>query len=1337
MSDQKQVEFKGTERFQIRKPLGSGGFGTVYEAYDKERNVNVALKVLHQRDGEALYRFKQEFRLLADIAHPNLITLYELMSDKEQWFFTMELIEGVDFLQYLKGKTPKKLNVGETETIKALSTDPSPVDSYELETLKTPKLFETPTFTGEIETIKLDGANQSFSKNTPIFLGSKPQFKLDLGLLYEALRQLAEGLYFLHKTGKLHCDIKPPNVLVTKGGRVVILDFGIATELTFQEKLQKNFDVLGTPAYMSPEQGAGLPLSETTDWYSVGVMLFEAITGKRPFIGDVTSLITNKQQFNAPSPSTYVVGIPADLEIFCQGLLKRMANERLSGVDVLKFLSKKDSEEDSKPFISLKRNLMPFVGRTEHIAMLKDALKVVKEQQRTATVYIQGRSGMGKSALVRYFLEEVRLVEKEAVILMGRCYEQESVPYKALDSLIDALSNYLKQMSRGEVKKLLSADTLALARLFPVLNQVSAITNLEREVLEIPDSQELRRRAFTALRELLTNLASKVPLILYIDDLQWGDLDSAVLLNELLRPQNPPPFLLITTYRLEDVNTSPLLASFLPLRVNADPKIEVKEITLKELSLEESQELAIALLGKNEQGLLAQVKTIAQESRGNPFFVDELVQYMQVSESVELQTIAPQNFSEKSVKEYKDNASINQVIEKAEQVDNLKQEDSGITRLDLVIYARVKRMPEDARRLLEVIAVAGQPIARTLAKQAAELDEQEQNAFALLRANRMIRISGTSQREIVETYHDRIRETIVAKLNAEKLKDYHYQLAINLATTGQVDSECLSNHFYKAGKNEQAFKYAVDAAEKAYVALAFEHAASLYQFALDLQTKEDSQTHNLQLKLAESIANIGQSYKAAKAYLVAAKTAKGVEVLKLHQSAAEEFLRGGFLKEGFAELNIVADKVGVKIPKTPLQAILLFLFLRLKIKLRGLDFKESINPLTKEELLRLDTFWTLSSSLSTFDATRGAVLQSQYILLALKAGELKSVLKAFTAEAGYAASAGGRKAAYAEKLLALARNLSERLGSPREIGMTSHVAGIVAGCLGQWKRSVEEFTHSEIIFRKHCAGTSVDIDRGYYWVFNSYIFMGELNQLFDRLPEVLKDINDRGNLIGEINLRLRTTYMKFLVDDEVEKAKEELDKTIERWSKKGFQMQHFWHLFGQVQSFLYAGDAKAAWQLLNEKWPTIKKTFFLRIQSFYIQILHLRARSAIALVAQDLSSPSFTSKLLKAAERDAKALEKENMLWGNAFAKQVQASVAELKGEREKAITLATLAKEYFEKADMFLYANAINRRKGQLMANSEGKMLIEKADIWMNNQQIKNPKAMANMLVPGKWPCL
>src|SRR5215475_4241403 len=92
----------GAGRFEVRGTLGAGGAGVVYRAFDRQLNREVALKLLRQASGRDLYRFKREFRQLADIVHPNLVQLHALYSTGDDWFFTMELVEGVSFIDWVR-----------------------------------------------------------------------------------------------------------------------------------------------------------------------------------------------------------------------------------------------------------------------------------------------------------------------------------------------------------------------------------------------------------------------------------------------------------------------------------------------------------------------------------------------------------------------------------------------------------------------------------------------------------------------------------------------------------------------------------------------------------------------------------------------------------------------------------------------------------------------------------------------------------------------------------------------------------------------------------------------------------------------------------------------------------------------------------------------------------------------------------------------------------------------------------------------------------------------------------------------------------------------------------
>jgi serine/threonine protein kinase len=478
-------------RYRVGERIGRGGMGEVFRATPIDPpGPDIALKLLQRADARALLHFKQEFRTVADVCHRNLVALYELGCDRDEWYIAMEIVDGVDFVSAVRG---------------------------------------------------------------------------DHDRLRRALRELAEGLSVLHAAGHVHRDIKPGNVMVERGGRVIILDFGLVSALSAHA---------GTPAYMAPEVVAGSSPTAAADFYAVGVMLHEVLAGTRT-VGITT-------------PTG-----PDDLVRLCRALLEPDPRKRAGAAELAAL-----ADGLAVPLAG-RRDLAQFVGRDDELAVLSALLDEVRAGEGRV-VAVSGPSGIGKSTLVRRFLESAG---NSVIALCGRCYDRETVAHKAIDPLVDELARVLLGLSEADRAALRPTDAKDLVRMFPVLR--ACFSDDSASPIDLVDLPLAHRRATRALRSLLAALAARGPLILWIDDLQWGDADSAPILAELLAPP-APALLLVATHRPGEVPPLGTLAR--------------RTLELAPLEGEEATVLA-AQIGPHDR---VRAEQIAHESGGNPLFIVEL-----------------------------------------------------------------------------------------------------------------------------------------------------------------------------------------------------------------------------------------------------------------------------------------------------------------------------------------------------------------------------------------------------------------------------------------------------------------------------------------------------------------------------------------------------------------------------------------------------------------------------------------------------------------------------------------------------------------------------------------
>ncbi len=1250
--------FVENERFVLVREIGAGGMGVVFEAIDLQQDMRVALKTMRRLLPAALYRFKKEFRSLANIVHPDLVRLHELFSDGREWYFTMDLVEGVDFLKWVRAPERNK----ESE---------SHLDS----------------------------------------MGDVPQLP-DFDRLRCAFVQLVNGVQVLHRNGKLHRDIKPSNILVRNDGRVLLMDFGLVKDVADGEvqdtsankSVSKNYsvnslatdgNVAGSVRYMAPEQAAGSALTEACDWYALGVVLFEAITGRVPFRGSDSVVLREKQAIDAPKPSDFVEAVPEDLENLCSILLSRDPATRLQAVNLI------DGLRESTPVVeeqTVSDELrLPFIGREQSLEKLRRLFLSV-EVGRTVMLHLHGRSGAGKSALANRFLVDFeRTHQDRLVILAGRCYEQESVPFKALDSLVDAISRHLLSQPSEVVAELLPPDVAALGRVFPVLARVDAVRTAK--LPSVSDPFKLRRLAFDSLAELLRRLGERFHLVIYIDDLQWGDADSAVFLRELIESRLQPRMLFIASYRSEYRDRSPCLQALPTTHASSESggsSVIVEELEVGPLLVGEAQQLARALLHTNTDD---DAERIAIESGGNPYFVYELT------------SIANFHVSHQG------------------RAAELTQID-----LDQALWSRVQGLPQDSRQLLETLAVSGRPLQLRNLFEAAGMNSSGQPGIALLRAGHLVRRTGPGLDDEIESFHDRIRESIVAHLDHSDLQRHHLGLARSLERSSRVDPETIASHYRGAGELDLAGQLYEQAAELAAKALAFDHAAKLYRETIALRSLDAEQERQLRIKLADSLGNAGRGAESAADYLRATDGLVGDEAFRLRQRAGYQYCVSGHIDKGRECFREVLKHLGLKLPGSRKAALFSLIRRRILLMARGTRFRKKLEAdVPREQLEQIDLSWAVAGSFTVIDPIPAADFQTHNLLLALKAGEPFRVARALAWEASHSAMLGQRFRSKVSRLLDEANRLAEDLNEPMVLG-TVHLARCVAAFfLGDFQTCRTYGDRAAQLFREDCVGATWELDQCQAFSFWACYFLGDLADLAERQESLLGLARERGAQLAESQLSTFGGPFVWLAQDNPQKAKAALETSMAHWQNVEYQVYHYTALTAKTQIALYEGQGEYALKMMNDEWPLVTGALLLHVELVKVYMCFLRARCALAASAQVSQLSSIQSqRLLNIAGRDAKTLARMRPIWGRAAAHQINAALAYQSGDVDRAILELEQAIAGFTKQEFGMHAWCCRYQLGRLRNSTESARELAAVDEWMAEQGILNPEAMVRVNCPG-----
>lgn len=1192
-----EVAFQGNARYTVRRRVGAGGMGIVYAVDDRTRGQTVALKTLRHLDGSTIYQLKREFRSLADVAHPNLVALYDLVIDDRQCFFTMELVEGATFVDYVQNVMSQ---AGASERIR------------------------------------------------------------------DVLVQLIAGVEELHRRGMQHGDIKPSNVLVTDDGRVVILDFGLTSGL--QVETLGDRQLAGTPAYLSPEQCLGQPPSDASDWYAVGATLFHSLAGRPPFEGAVRDLIRRKTTEDPPAVSLLAPDAPPEIGEVCMALLCRDPLRRLSGREAVHRLRARSSFNAGGP-----PSDAVFVGRRPALDAL-DGTFAEAVRGCSSLVAIHGPSGIGKSALVQRFIATLLLRER-VLVLRSRCHEHETIPYKGLDGIIDGAARHLLGLPAQDRWALLPDDAGALAALFPVLRVLGIDAPSERSTV---DPIELRRLAFVAFRSLLDRLGQRQPLVLEIDDFHWADADSIGWVAEILRPPAPRALLTIVSFRSEELDAKPFLHSLLE-RVDIGERLT---LPLGALTDDEVRQLVRALVPPDRMPGPATLAAIARDSSGNPFLVDALTRHVVSGAATSAAATLPEMLTE-----------------------------------------RLESLPAEARAFLETLALCGRGVRPARVFEACGFRGDERPLVARLRAAHLIRTSRSP--DLIEMYHDRIRETLAARVSADDARRIHRVMAQVLVAHGDDEPEALFHHYKAGNETARAADQAVRAAAKASAVLAFDLAATFYRHALALQPDGPHRAAWI-VFLAAALEKAGRPVEAADAYLDAAAVTTAGEQIEWRRKAAELLLIGGQIDRGLAVSSDVLNAVGMRLARGPRSAIASLLVRRLQLRWRGLEFtarEESEIP--PDDLLRIDTGWAISAGLAMVDPIRAAAFNVRQLLQALEVGDPYRIARAMALEAGFSVVGAGRQRS--QMFSRRAELLAAQSGQPYVAALTTVWEGIAAFLAGEWAKASALCERAATMFREQCTGVTWELNMAHNFFLGGLVSQGELRQVSRHLPGLLDTARERGNFYLELELNTRMILV-WLARDDPDGAERRGNESISRWSQRGFQRQHYSHVLMRVQMELYSGRPHEAWRLIDGCQDALRRSRFLRVQHTRIEAANYHARSALAVAA----AGTERERMIAVARRDVRNLEREGRPWSDAFARLLSATIAHLTGDAHAAAARLEAAMWTFSAADMHLYASVCRRRLGALTQAERGAELRAEADRWMASQEIRNPAAMARLIAPG-----
>ena len=548
--------------YEIRALLGAGGMGQVFRAFDSRLGREIALKVIRRSavdDESALDRLLREATLASALNHPNIVTIYETGVVGADRYIAMELIEGATLRQLAAQGLPLSRIVG-------------------------------------------------------------------------IARQVAEALAVAHAQQIVHRDIKPDNVMVRPDGYVKLLDFGLAraqpdrygSGATGAGTASTEAGlILGTIGYMAPEQARGETVSAEADVFSLGVLLYELVTGRHPFMAASQLGTLNALLWETPEPPSLLnPELPRALDQLILESLQKDQRLRPGASEVMYRLALAHDSNIATALSSVTvapRRLAAstnVVGREDELAAIGHEFERAQKGKARILV-VSGEAGVGKTTLVDAFVSELEERGEPVRIGRGRCSERLAGT-EAYLPVLEALESLQRSEQLGSLTRLVRALAPSwYAQLMPPSENDSSAARLAAETAG--GSQERLKREIAALLEEAGRMQ---PIMLWFDDLHWADPSTTDLIGYLARRLDNTRLLIIATVRPSELAQS--RHPFLALKLDLVARGLCREITPTYLD-EAAVERYIALQFPDHAFPSGFAGMIQDRTEGNPLFMADVL----------------------------------------------------------------------------------------------------------------------------------------------------------------------------------------------------------------------------------------------------------------------------------------------------------------------------------------------------------------------------------------------------------------------------------------------------------------------------------------------------------------------------------------------------------------------------------------------------------------------------------------------------------------------------------------------------------------------------------------